>query len=671
MLCASCGSQITEGGRFCTSCGTAQTPASGNQDPLIGRTIAERYRLDSKLGFGGMGSIYSATRLHIGDTVAVKILHSELVSDSLSVERFRREAQAAARLKHPNAVAIYDFGVSTEGLVYIVMELVEGQSLRDVIKQEGPFTAPAAVEVLNQVCSAVDEAHRHNIVHRDLKPDNIMVSVTASGLHIKVLDFGIAKLRDLSGAAGTLTQSGAIMGSPHYMSPEQCLGEELDGRSDIYSLGVVLYEMLTRRLPFNSPTSTALVVQHVTQPPPSLRAINVSLSPAVEAVALHALEKRREARPQTAAAFAQELAAAATGATVITQGALWPAQTALHSAPPTPPMTTPGWVTTGRTATPTSGAVTLSGTPPFPSGAALPAKSHTKLVLLLVGAVLVIALIGGAVAWLIYIKTGENRTQPGKSQAEATNSQAAEQPDREPDNPASNPTPPVATNSVPPTNMVYVPGGEFLMGSDKGDEYERPRHEVKVKPFFIDRYEVTCDEYEEFIRATGHTAPPGWINAHHPPGKARSPVTGASWDDANAYARWAGKRLPTEEEWEFAARGTDGRRYPWGSEWKSRMANADTSAHGHGGTAEVGEHKGSSPFGAFDMAGNAWEWTATDFATYPGGQSATPPQNEQKVVRGGSWKSNKNQATTTFRIGMAGRGGSEYSDIGFRCAKDV
>src|SRR6266851_9888660 len=137
MLCASCGSQIKEGGRFCTSCGAAHTPASGKQDPLIGRTIAERYRLDFKLGAGGMGSVYGATRMHIGDTVAVKILHSELVADSHSVERFRREAQAAARLKHPNAVAIYDFGVSSEGLVYIVMELVEGQSLRNIIKQEG------------------------------------------------------------------------------------------------------------------------------------------------------------------------------------------------------------------------------------------------------------------------------------------------------------------------------------------------------------------------------------------------------------------------------------------------------------------------------------------------------------------------------------------------------
>jgi len=303
------------------------------------------------------------------------------------------------------------------------------------------------------------------------------------------------------------------------MSPEQCLGEELDGRSDIYSLGVVLYEMLTRMVPFNSPTPTAVVVQHVTQQPPPLRSINVSISPAVEAVALHALEKRREARPQTGAAFAQELAAAVTGTNVVTQSARWPAQTnALHSVPPTSQMTAPGWATTVRTPTPTIGPATPAGTPPFPSDAVLPAKSSSKRVFLLLGAVFVIALIGGVVAWLMHMKADENRTQLGKSQAQATNSQAAAQPDKAPDKPASIPTPPIATNPVPPTNMVYVSGGEFLMGSDKGDEYERPQHKVTVKPFFIDRYEVTCDEYEAFIRATGHPAPPGWVNAQSPPG---------------------------------------------------------------------------------------------------------------------------------------------------------
>ena len=357
MKCANCSSMNSEESHFCAACGvelsTAGTPAvsvagvkasevwaqpgfssqsqqqtfsigeddeitsyqavvsvSGDNSPpsMAGQTIDRKYRLDALIGFGGMGNVYRASRLLIGDQVAIKILHSAHVSDPQAGERFRREAQAAARLKHPNAVSIYDFGVTNDGLVYLVMELVEGQNLRQIIKQQGPLAPATVSEITNQVCSALQVAHQHNVVHRDLKPDNIMVNVTISGLRVKVLDFGIAKLRDL--AASNLTVAGNVMGTPHYMSPEQCLGEEIDSRSDLYSLGVVMYQMLTGSLPFNSPTTTAVVMQHVNKEPPSLRSINLSVSPAVEAVVLHALKKRREDRPQTADALARELGAA-------------------------------------------------------------------------------------------------------------------------------------------------------------------------------------------------------------------------------------------------------------------------------------------------------------------------------------------------------------------------
>ena len=268
----------------------------------IGRTIEGRYRIDAKIGVGGMGAVYRAARLLISDEVAIKILHPEHVSEPGASERFKREAQAAARLKHPNAVFIIDFGITSDGIVYLVMELLHGQSLRQIIKQEGPLKPSAAAEILNQICGALDEAHRLQIVHRDLKPDNIVVKNTINGLHVKVLDFGIAKLRDLS--ANILTQTGGVMGTPHYMSPEQCLGEEIDHRSDIYSLGIVLYEMLAGVVPFNRPTSTAVVVQQVNDPPPPLRKINAAISPAVEAVVLQALAKKQEDRPQSALALA-------------------------------------------------------------------------------------------------------------------------------------------------------------------------------------------------------------------------------------------------------------------------------------------------------------------------------------------------------------------------------
>ena len=352
MICAHCRSTNSEGSRFCASCGlelsaapipavlvggvnapevrglpgssstdddeitryrpAVSTSGDSGRSSMIGRIVDRKYRLETRIGSGGMGEVYRASRLLIGDEVAIKILHAEHVSNPHASERFRREAQAAARLKHPNAVSIYDFGVSSEGLVYLVMELVEGQNLRHIIKQQGPLSPETVCEITNQVCSALQVAHEQNVVHRDLKPDNIMVNVTISGLRVKVLDFGIAKLRDL--AANNLTITGNVMGTPHYMSPEQCLGEETDSRSDLYSLGVVIYQMLTGLVPFNSPTSTAVVMQHVNKEPPSLRSIDLSISPAVEAVVLHTLAKRREDRPSSADALARELAAAVNGA---------------------------------------------------------------------------------------------------------------------------------------------------------------------------------------------------------------------------------------------------------------------------------------------------------------------------------------------------------------------
>jgi len=294
--------------------GEREQPAR-EHDPYLGQVIDGKYRIDAKIGMGGMGAVYRAARLQIGDEVAIKILNTEHVSEPQARERFQREAQAAARLKHPNAVFIVDFGITSAGLVYLVMELLHGESLRQLIKQEGPLAEPVVAEILNQVCAALDEAHRLQIVHRDLKPDNINVKTTIKGLQVKVLDFGIAKLRDL--ATSNLTQTGSVMGTPRYMSPEQCMGEEIDSRSDIYSLGIVLYEMLAGVVPFNRPTSTAVVLQQVNEPPPPLRAVNPAVSPAVEAVVLQALAKSRAARPQSARALAAAFSAAVNSPTPV------------------------------------------------------------------------------------------------------------------------------------------------------------------------------------------------------------------------------------------------------------------------------------------------------------------------------------------------------------------
>jgi serine/threonine protein kinase len=622
-------------------------------EDLIGMTVDQKYEIKSVLGVGGMGTVYLSTRLLIGDTVAIKVLNSDQVADAQSVERFRREAQAAARLKHPNAVSIYDFGVSESGLVYLVMEMVEGQSLGSIIKQQGPLTPTAAAEILSQVCAALDEAHRQGIIHRDLKPDNIIVSYTNDGLRVKVLDFGVAKIRDLSATAANLTQAGTVMGTPHYMSPEQCLGEELDGRSDIYSLGVVLYEVLAGMVPFNSPASTAVVVQHVTQPPPPLRIINASISLPVEAVVLRALAKQREARPQTAGTLSQEMTAAVFGG-AITQ----PNAAGSPTTNPLAPMTTPSAVSAGmaptmQIKTPTwSGALTPASIQPTESGATQQVKARNRLAPFILGAVILMAVAAGVVAWLAW---------SGEKKSEDTNKTQA--------NDGKGTTKATGT-PIPPPGMAYVAGSEFLMGNDDGDEYERPAHKVMVKDFFIDIYEVTCEDYEKFIRATGHQPPESWVDGRYPPGSARRPVTGVSWDDAFAYAKWVGKRLPSEAEWEFAARGDDGRRYPWGNDWKASFANADVSAIGH--MADVGNYPaGKSACGAFDMVGNAWEWTASDLIAYPGAHLSVQLSGDLKVLRGGCWMSKMNEATTTYRNGWPARGARTYDTTSFRCVKDA
>ena len=221
-----------------------------------------------------------------------------------------------------------------------------------------------------------------------------------------------------------------------------------------------------------------------------------------------------------------------------------------------------------------------------------------------------------------------------------------------------------------PQGMVYIAAGEFTMGSDGGDEYERPAHKVAVAPFFVDITEVTCEAYQKFILATGHRSPPNWVNGTFPAGASRRPVTGVDWTDAIAYAGWARKRLPTEEEWEFVARTAVSATYPWGNEWRSNFANAgNSSAHQ---LVDVGSYPdGKTPAGVMDLIGNAWEWTSSDVRVYPGGHLTSTVPRDVKIIRGGSWQETEKQATTTYRGFLRMTGADDYSATGFRCVKDV
>ena len=281
-------------------------------DPLLGRTLDEKYRLDERLGTGGMGTVYRATHLLIDRPVAIKVLNSRYVEDEAAQVRFRREARAAGRLQHANAVTVTDFGSTSDGLVYIVMELLEGYTLRDVLAREAPLDVARAVSIMLQISSAVAAAHDAGIIHRDLKPANIfIVQRKDAPPFVKVLDFGIAKLAaealDDDDDPQTLTQVGAMIGTPRYMSPEQCDGRHLTPAADVYSLGIILYEMLTGTTPFNGTSPLAIAIKHSSHVPRSPREFVATIPVALEEIVLHTLEKKPEERPKDAEAFRQEL----------------------------------------------------------------------------------------------------------------------------------------------------------------------------------------------------------------------------------------------------------------------------------------------------------------------------------------------------------------------------
>ncbi|MGH9836034.1 MAG: SUMF1/EgtB/PvdO family nonheme iron enzyme [Blastocatellia bacterium] len=842
-FCTNCGNKLSQGATKCEVCGSIliavnpegpkgpEAPISGaqsNPDALktqlsnpgagadhstvtpppppipvaigmqSGRVLGGRYKLERCIGSGGMGEIYRARRMHIGDTVAVKVLRSDVVENEKSRQRFYREARAAAMLHHPNAVVIHDFGEDDDGTAYIVMELLVGRSLRQLLIDEGSVNALRAYGIIRQACAALDAGHRNGIVHRDIKPDNIVLLDSNDGAdHVKILDFGIAKLRDKAldtlSMEQRLTNVGTIIGTPHYMAPEQCQGEEADARSDIYSVGVVLYELLTGVAPFLAKTPTGVAIKHVTEKPRPPHELNPNIPEPVERVVLRALEKDPNTRPQTALELAREFETALadetgtlrlrpssaqpevdtlklpkSGEAEVSRKALETARPPIAAAPPqsyetavspstgqlkqsgdaatdqlrqdkeaatellkksadtaeqqiatsglrtqampqteligqaeapkpvekekprpapatipqpekkpasqakddtlrTDPIGQPARSPEKRAAVATPAPPRPVKVPTLSKSAAVPATKSKTPLLIGVGAV-VIGLIVLA-AWL-FVSSG--------SQTETASTATA--------SPAASVEPsPSATSAYPevaaPEGMVYVLGGMLRVGRDDGEENERPAHVANIKPFFIDRTEVTNEQYQKFVAETGYTAPPSWKDNRFPEGAGTLPVTDVSWEDATAYAKWAGKRLPTEEEWEFAARGSDDRRiYPWGEEWIADAANLKADTNDQRQLAPVGQFpKGASPFGVLDLSGNAWEWTSSDFTAYPGGK-ITPPAgySNLKVIRGGSYDSAPKYATATWRVGWPAtrndwpkNAAADYSKTGFRLAQDV
>jgi serine/threonine-protein kinase len=690
---------------------------------MIGEKIG-RYQVTALLGKGGMAAVYKAHDDRLGRDVAIKLILPGFEHSEIFLKRFEREARSLAQLAHPNIVSVLDYGTHN-GQPYLVMEYIAGGSLKDRVGK--PIPSIQAARWLAPVARALHYAHQQSIIHRDLKPANLLI--TQSG-DLMLSDFGIAKLVD-SEASSQLTASGESIGTPAYMAPEQGLGKVVDARSDIYSLGVVFYEMITGRSPFKADTPVAVMLKHVTEPLPRPREFVPQIPEFVENALLTALAKDPVQRYPTMAAFADDLDRIAIGLETASQ----PAQSSHTALNPIPYestiYTTPPPQPTGQRTNVVGN--TGSGTAPRPAAPARPnyAKHLLWIVPILLLGCGVFAVVGLIVGRQLFVQNN----YPTAAATEITVVQAtsiptekiALLPTQTPEPPrvvtetpvdvaaiaTFSPTPPPVDTSTPTPDwtatpepnvspkdgmtLIYVPEGEFWMGAPdsdaNADKDERPRHKVYLDAFWIDRTEITIAMFERFVNATGYLTEAetrgesyvhnvnGWevvegATWQHPYGEwsdvngmGAYPVGHISWADASAYCQWAGRRLPTEAEWEKAARGTDERMYPWGNDISCERAQF-TGCNGDlrmaGATLE-----GASPYGALDMAGNQWEWV---FDWYkPSYYSESPERNPTgpkagglHVQRGGSWLMEASFQRSTNRSGIVLD--QTWQSDGFRCA---
>lgn len=640
------------------------------------------YTLVRFLGRGQFGEVWLAEKqLGIGKKRvrhALKFLFD--LGDEVNLKSAEAEIDTWIEASgHPNVMSVLDMLIYKD-VVVLVSEFAEGGSLHGWLRKYGG-KAPSsdqALEMMLGILKGVGHLHSRKIVHRDLKPENILIQ----GDYPRIADFGVSRI--VSSAA----MSTKAMGSPSYMSPESFDGSK-SPQTDIWSAGVILQEMLTGAHPYRSESIYGLVASIQRDEPEPLPAhIPSELRQVVDT----ALQRDLGKRFQTV----QDMRAVVERASYILKGrpqmeeahiedpGVWedrqtsaPTQSFIDTVSgETIPISFPKqaatrtqneeWQETSSHAQSTIGmygresgnggslgpALQPDNEGSEGTGAADPKRRYR--IAAAVGGVLVLSVVA---SW--FVASDTNPVATG-DKAAATTSQSS------PPNTASN-----SVDTAVPEAMVHIKGGEFVMGRDAGKVAEEgPAHRVTVGPFYIDVYEVSNEKYSEFVKATNHTVPQGWVeNNSYAPGRGKSPVVGVDWYDANAFAEWAGKRLPTEEEWEFAARGTDGRLYTWGSKWEAGFAHVEDVS---GQFAEVGSFKDVSPFGVHDMVGNAMEWTASEFKAYPNGRLSAEYSGRLKLktVRGGSYDAMRDYATTTFRFGYEA-GGRNYNRTGFRCARDV
>jgi eukaryotic-like serine/threonine-protein kinase len=611
-----------------------------------------KYEVLEELGRGGFATVYKARDTRLNRIVALKVLHPYRSAEPGFVERFRREAEVAANLDHPNIVAVYEAD-EADGQLYLAMKYVPGRTLRQILEADGSFKAEDALPILEQIAGALDYAHAQGIVHRDIKPSNIIVDNTTDGSRATVLDFGLVKA--LEGST-ELTRAGTLLGSPEYMAPEQAdpnRAHEISPATDRYALGIVAYQMLTGRVPFPGDTSATLNA-HLNLKPPDPHALRAEVSPQTAAVLLKMLAKAPAERYASAREFVANLRKATTPPVI-------------HAIP----RQTSRWVWAA-----------------------------------LLGVLAVLAV--GVILSLIRSQP-TNQVIPTPQTTAPVLRGTATMPPTPTNRPASIDTP-VATPSMPSPvlargagsqrlratdgmTMVNIPAGTFKMGNETGKSDEKPVHDVTLDAFWIDLMEVTNAMFGKFVADTGYKTDAekqgsgyvfdaakhtwtkvqgaNWQHLRGPGsslnGRADHPVVQVSWNDANAYCKWAGGQLPTEAQWEYAARGPQSVTFPWGNDPPNdKLLNYNLNI---GDTTRVGSYpRGASWVGAFDMAGNVWEWVQDWYGAYSDSSQTNPTgpvSGSNRVLRGGSWSAGEDVARMAYRGGDAPD--SRSGSVGFRC----
>ncbi len=675
-----------------------------------------QYRILRLLGRGGFGFVYEAQDMLLKERVAIKELIPALAGDEMVLKRFLEEAKATMRLRHKRIVGTHNVFTERDNY-YIVMEMMPGGSLQARLQEQGAMPVEEAVRIAAEVCEGLTCAHDEGVVHCDLKPANILFDRKGEA---KVADFGIAHVSERILTRSWQTASGLVVGTLPYMPPEQIDGVRDDPRVDVYALGALLYRAVTDRtyLEFNTRETPRAQVENVQriyeQEPLAPSTHNRRVPSWLDEVILRALAKQ----PEDRYANADEL------------------RTALLHQEPTPSLVTlPAAVMVGAKPVPPPRDPTRAATRrprgPLPT-LVWPLLGGVAVVL----TVIVIAIAVGsadrgsekevathtavAAAVAKAVSGSTNTSQAPTTTPRPTNTQrpptstpilptTTPRPTNTQRSPTSTPIPrtttPRATNTqTPPTDspspltitptpeagatgtrekdrmvMVYVPAGKFLMGStpDEGYDNEHPQHTVSLDAFWIDKTEVTNAQYRKCVDAGTCREPTScdWGKpTYSDPSKANHPVVCVSWDDATAYCTWTGARLPAEAEWEKAARGTDGRTYPWGnSKPDCRQANFWGKDGGCvGGTSAVGSYPtDTSPYGALDMAGNVWEWVIDWFdegyyARSPATNPLGPASGQERVLRGGSWYFTADGLRTAARFWYIP--GARGDVAGFRCA---